>query len=61
MKALIIAFLLVSALFLGCAQTQESSNQEAENSVQATEENLIAEVDKTIISDSEEIELGEMI
>lgn len=60
MKALILALLLVSALCLGCGQQTQQTSQVV-SADQATEANVVAEVDKTTIPANQEVEIGEMI
>lgn len=60
MKTVIILLLVLSTLVVGCAQTPEAPSQEAKEPVVSDQEAL-NEVDDSLLSEDDEIEIGEMI
>jgi hypothetical protein len=60
MKTAIILLLVLSTLVVGCAQAPEAPSQQVTEPVISDQE-AIDEVDDSLLSEDEEIEIGEMI
>lgn len=63
MKAIILLLLVLSLLFIGCAAktvTQEQ-NIPPGPSVQTTEDQALNEVDNSLLTEEDDVEIGEMV
>ena len=58
MKAIIILLIVLSTLMNGCAS---SDSETLKIETQEADENIIIEVDNTLIEEDEEIDIGDML
>lgn len=58
MKAIIILLIVLSTLMIGCAS---SDSETLKIETQETDEDIIIEVDNTLIEEDEEIDIGDML
>ena len=58
MKAIIILLIVLSTLMIGCAS---SDSETLKIETQEADENIIIEVDNTLIEEDEEIDIGDML
>jgi len=62
MKTLLILFLIISTLLVvGCGTQVEKTSGVVDQSAEVTQEEALEEIDNSIIAETDEVEIGEMI
>lgn len=61
MKTTIILLLVVSALLIGCTQAPEALSEPVTDTAVISDDEALTEIDDSLLSEDDEIEIGEMI
>lgn len=61
MKTAILLLLIVTTLLIGCAQAPEAPSEPVTDSAVISDDEALTEIDDSLLSEDDEIEIGEMI